>query len=258
LELIGKRESGRQGKFVKKSDGSKGFEDDPKGMWYILEFHKQGDDNKYTYQGNIKCPNNTVYGAAGLDPFAHSKIAVEKGSNACIMIHKRYDALDPEMSNMPVAMFLGRPKVKQDMFDQIFFGLEYYGIKIMGERAPSDWIDYAKNKAVRLATEDEDAPKKFGYLMCTKRANGSEVYGINPQDKEAREQHLTEMVEYARYNLKKIKFLALLKNMVDFDFENRTAYDVCMAWGYALMGLKEWKPIEKVEVKARTCYKESF
>lgn len=250
-ESLGLKEMGRQGKFTKRSNGEKCFEDTKSGFWHILEFLKPGDDNKVIYIGNIKCPNNGAFGCAGLDPFAHSKLALEDGSDACIIIMKRYDALDPECSYMPIAMFLGRPNTKPDFFDQLYFGLEYYGIKVLGERAPTDWIDYAKDKKVRLATEDEDAPKKVGFLMCTKRANGSEVYGINPQDKEAREQHLTEMVEYAKFNLKKIKFIALLKDMVNFDFSNRTAYDACMAFGYAIMGLKDWQKIEKVDVKAK-------
>ncbi len=246
LQEIGQKENGRRGRFIKASDGSKKFEDNKEGMWYILEFVEPGFDNKYHYNGSIKCPANGRFGSAGLDPFAHEKMAVEDGSDASIVIHKRYDVMNPETSNMPVAMFVGRPKRKGDMFDQLYFGLEYFGVKVLGERAPTDWITHAKT--TRLATEDEDAPKKVGYLMCTKRANGSEVYGINPQDKEAREQHLTEMVEYAQHNMKKIKFLRLLKEMLKFEQDNRTAYDVCMAWGYALIGLNDWKQIEKVEI----------
>lgn len=251
LQNIGQKENGRRGRFYKSSNGEKKFEDSNEGMWYILEFLEPGSDNKYHYNGSIKCPGNGRYGAAGLDPFAHSKIAVEDGSDACIMVMKRYDVMNPETSYLPVAMFIGRPKRKEDFFDQLYWGLEYYGIKVLGERAPTDWIDYAKKKTIRLATEDEDAPKKVGYLMCTKRANGSEVYGINPQDKEAREQHLTEMVEYAQHNMKKIKFLRLLKDMLKFDIDDRTAFDACMAWGYSLIGLNDWKQIEKIEITAR-------
>lgn len=246
--LLRQKENGRRGKFKKNDNGEKSFIDDKEGMWYILEFVEE--NNRSIYQGSIKCPNNTSYGSGGLDPFAHSISAVDAGSDACLIIHKRYDALHPETSNMPVAMFLGRPNKKQDFYDQIFWALEYYGVRVLGERAPTDWIDYAKSDKIRLAS-DEEAPKKYGYLITTKRANGSEVYGINPQDKEAREQHLTEMVEYAENNMHKIKFLALLRHMVKFDVDERTEYDTCMAWGYALMGLKEYKKVDKVSEKGR-------
>jgi hypothetical protein len=116
---------------------------------------------------------------------------------------------------------------------------------MLAERSPTDWEDYAIMK--RYASPLE-ATKKHGYLISTKRSNNSEVYGIAPQDKEAREQHLTEMVEYALNNMHKIKFLRLLKDMVNFNINNRTDYDACMAWGYSLMGLKEHAlPVKKMD-----------
>jgi len=245
LELEGKNksENGRVGVFKKADNGEIYFVDNPKGMWYILEFPEQ--HNKSVYNGSVKCPNNTNYGASGLDTFANAKQTVEKGSDACCIIHKRYDSLNPEASNMPIAMFLGRPKTKEEFHNQIFYGLEYYGVKMLAERSPTDWEDYAIEK--RYASP-LDATKKHGYLIGTKRSNNTEVYGIAPQDKEAREQHLTEMVEYSLNNMKKIRFLRLLKDMVNFNINARTDYDACMAWGYALMGLKEHAlPVKKVD-----------
>ena len=235
LEGTGLSENGRRGRFRKRENGEVYFEDSKAGMWYILEFPE--NHNKSVYQGSIKCPDNTSFGSGGLDPFANSRQTVDKGSDACCFIHKRYDSLDPENSDYPCAMFLGRPDTKQAFFDQIYWGLEYYGIRMLGERAPTDWIDYAMHPNTRLASP-ETAPKLHGYLIPTKRANGSEVYGCAPQDKEAREQHLTEMVEYALNKMHKIKFLRLLKDMLGFNINDRTDYDACMAWGYALMGLK--------------------
>lgn len=246
LRSMGLKEMGRRGVFKKKDSGEKYFEDHKEGMWYIMEFIDE--NNRSTYQGSIKCPNNAVFGAAGLDTYANAKATVDPGSDACCIIHKRYDALNPDNSNMPIAMFIGRPPKKEEFHDQIFWGLEYYGVKLLAERSPTDWEDYATKK---MLASDIEQVKKHGYLITTKRANGSEVYGIAPQDKEAREQHLTEMKEYAYTNMHKIKFLRLLKEMVKFDIDERTDYDACMAWGYALMGLKGYQAIAKVEPKVR-------
>ncbi len=246
LEGTGKRENGRRGKFTKNDAGQKVFVDDPNGMWYILEFIEE--HNKSTYKGSVKCPNNTSYGCAGLDTFANAKHTVDPGSDACLIVMKRYNALDPEKSNMPVAMFLGRPSIKEEFHDQIYWGLEYYGIKMLAERAPTDWEDYGVRHRYIAPI---DNPKLYGYVVTSKRANNSEVYGISPQGNEYKEQHLTEMIEYAKFNMKKIKFLRLLKDMVDFDVANRTDYDACMAFGYALMGLKEWQQVEKVDTTPR-------
>lgn len=247
LEGTGATENGRRGKFLKKQNGDVTFIDDPKGMWYILELLTT-ESNQSVFIGSIKCPNNTSYGAAGLDTFANAKQTLDKGSDACCVISKRYNALDPEYSGMPVAMFLGRPKTKQEFHEQVFWGLEYYGIKMLAERSPTDWEDYAVSK--RLCSQLE-APKKVGYLITTKRSDKKDIYGCAPQDKEAREQHLTEMVEYSHNNIHKIWFIRILKDMLGFDINNRTDYDACMAWGYSLMALKEGIISQKVKTKPK-------
>lgn len=237
LEVTGNKENGRRMSMRKLDDGRKVPVDDPAGMWYFLKL-LDAETNKILYRGSIKCPDNTIFGAAGLDTYANSKATVDKGSDACVIVHERYNGLNPETSGMPVAMFIGRPSTKETFHDQVYWGLEYFGIKMLAERAPTDWEDYATSPTRRLASP-LDHDRKFGYLITTKRANGSEVYGIAPQDKEAREQHLTEMIEYSLNNIHKIRFLRLLRDMRDFDINDRTDYDACMAWGYALMGLKD-------------------
>lgn len=248
VALLRQKENGRRGKFIKKSNGEKVFVDDPAGMWYVLEFLPTGNGNRSTYKNSIKCPNNGVYGCAGLDTYANAKNPVDPGSDACLIVMKRYDSLRPDDSYLPVAMFLGRPTTKDAFHEQIYWGLEYYGIKMLAERAPTDWEDYAIRH--RLAA-DLECPQLYGYLVTTKRANGSETYGIHPSGKEYMEQHLTEQVEYAYFNMKKIRFLRLLEDMLAFDIKARTDYDACMAFGYALMGLKEWQQIEKIEITPR-------
>lgn len=244
--VLGQQENGRRMRMEKRNSGEKHPVDDKKGMWYFLDFCK--DSNKSVYKGSVKCPDNTILGCGGLDTYANAKNPVDPGSDACLIVMSRYNALDPDNSYMPIAMFLGRPTTKEDFHDQIYWGLEYFGIKMLAERAPTDWEDYAIRH--RLAA-DLEQPKLYGYLVTAKRANGSETYGIHPSGKEYMEQHLTEMIEYAKFNMKKIRFLRLLKDMLKFDIKERTDYDACMAFGYSLMGLKEWKQIEKIEVTPR-------
>lgn len=244
--LLGQQENGRRMKMEKRSDGEKHPVENKSGMWYFLDFCK--DNNKTAYKGNVKCPANTILGCGGLDTYANAKNPVDPGSDACLIVMSRYNALDPENSHRPIAMFLGRPTTKEDFHDQIFWGLEYFGIDMLAERAPTDWEDYAIRH--RLAA-DLESPKLYGYLITAKRANGSETYGIHPSGKEYMEQHLTEMIEYAKFNMKKIRFLRLLKDMLKFDIKERTDYDACMAFGYSLMGLKKWQQIEKIVVTPR-------
>lgn len=196
--------------------------------WYFLDFPEIEDRNKSVWKNGQKSPNNTNYGAAGVDTFSNSEATAEKGSDAAVLIHKRYNALNPENSNLPIGLGIGRPKNKKFFHEQLFWALEYFGIKALVERAPTDWYDYA------------ELNKLLGYLCTTNlKTTGSQRYGIAPQDKEAREQHLTEMVEWADNNIEKLWFKRIVEDMVDFNVKDRTNFDGCMAFGYALMACKD-------------------
>lgn len=235
LEGTNKKENGRRMTFKIGPNGDRIPVDDPAGMWYIVELIE--NSNRSVMKGNTKCPDNVAYGAAGLDTYSNARNTVDKGSDACLLIFSRFNALNPESSYRPVAMFLGRPDKKIDFHLQIRYGLEYYGVKMLGERSPTDWIDYFMQQ--NLASP-EDEKNVYGYLMGTKRADDSFVYGIpNQQSKNTMEHHLTLMKEYALNNMRKIPFLRMLKDMLKFNLENRTDYDACMAFGYALMALSE-------------------
>ena len=247
LKKTQKKENGRRVKFNKEEKNAPvTIQDDSGGFWWVLDVPKE--KNKRVFVNGVRCPDNCTYGVAGMDPIATVKNTIDKGSDACIIIHKRFDANDPENSGMPVAMFIGRPKTKKIFHEQLYWGLEFYGIKVLGEAAPSDWIDYAIDNSL---CSPQDYIKKHGYLITIPRSNKSEDYGAPPQNKDITEQHITEMKEYAEFNMHKIKFLRLLNDMLGFDVKERTVYDACMAWGYALIGLKATyiKPVEVKKIK---------
>lgn len=232
----GAKETGRRMTFKMDSGGRKYPVDDANGFWYIHELIE--NSNKSVYKGSIKCPDNVAFGAAGLDTYANSRISVEHGSDACMVVMSRFNYQDPERSYRPAAMFLGKPLTKEEFHTQIQYGLEYYGIKMLAERSPTDWEDWFVNEKRRLASPIE-AIKKYGYLITTKRWDDSEVYGATTSGKETMEQHLTVMVEYALNNMHKIPFLRILRDMLKFNISDRTDFDGCMAFGYSLMALND-------------------
>ena len=226
----------RKGLFRMRDNGEVYWTDAPAGtpnenkefMWYVLEFPKAGEENKSTFKGGQKCPTNTDYGAMGADLINNTESTAEKGSDAALAIFKRYNALDSENSGMFVALGIGRPKSTQDQHEQLFYAAIFYGIKVLIERSPIAWYDYAEKK------------RWLGYcLKTTLKINGQEVYGISAQDGEGREQHLTEFIEYAETNISKIWFLWILRDMFGFNIKERTIYDAFMAGGYSLMAAKE-------------------
>lgn len=223
-----KDELGRRGWFKKLENGRVTFVDDKDGLWYIHELLNNEDSNKYEINSSgKKIPTNTAYGAAGLDTFANANKIGENGSDACCIIRKRYSSAGIDSSGMPVAMFLGRMRTKREYHAQIFNGIQYYGVKMVGELSPTDFVDYA----------NEEKLDEYLFTFDVK-SNGEKVKGIYPQNKEQREEHLTEMIESSYSDHKKIWFKRLLRDRQHFDIDNRTLWDACIADGLALIGLK--------------------
>ncbi|WP_312697047.1 hypothetical protein [Sphingobacterium mizutaii] len=228
-------ENGRRVTWKESPNGDAYFVDDPKGISFLLEILPPEQANLRQMVGSTLVPMHTAYGAAGLDPYANSQKTAELGSDACLMIHSRYNPLFPDTTGMPVAMILGRLPTKDDFYNQCKLMLRYYGIAMLAERAPTDWEDYFIRH--HLADPLEVKEDRMGYLHTTLRTGKTEVYGVAPQDANLREAHLTYMKEYARNNMHKIKFLRLLNDMLAFNLKDRLLYDACLAWGYALIAL---------------------
>lgn len=234
LKEKGISENGVRGKWKEKPNGDAYFVQDPKGICFMLKFLPEDKANKVTLVDSTTCPENTAFGAAGLDPYSNSQPTAEQGSDACLLVFERYNVLDPENSGMPVGMILGRLPTKEAFYTQCRLMLRYFGIKMLAERSPTDWEDYFIGK--RLADPLSVKKKRKGFLVTTIRGmDKAEIYGAAAQDPNGREAHLTAMIEYALNNMKKIRFIRLLKDMLYFNIKDRMKYDACMAFGYALI-----------------------
>lgn len=227
-------ELGRRGWFIKLDSGRVKFKDDPEGLWYIDTLLPEAESNKFEEVRGIKTPTNEVFGAAGLDPIRAGDKTVDSGSDACCVIRSRYSSLDPDNTGKPVAMFLGRMSNSNKFHEQIYNGLQYYGVKMLAERSPLNWLDYAEDNGLT------------GYLYGTKRSDGSEVKGIPNQQSEAtKQEHIDIQVIQSESDWYKIPFIRLVRDRKSFDIKNRTAFDAVMADGYAIMALKI--PVKQVQ-----------
>lgn len=245
LESMGRNpltdELGRRGWFHKLPSGRVNFYDDPKGLWYIHSLLPESESNKFIIRGNgEKIPTNEEYGAAGLDPIQMGTATVDKGSDACLMIRNRYSSLNDENTGIPVAMFLGRMEDVTKSLEQMYNGLQYYGVKMLAERSPINWHTYAVDN------------KLLGYLYGTERANGSEVKGIvNQASDTVKQEHAECMVMASLHDIDKVPFIRLIRDRKEFSISNRTDYDAAMSDGFSLMAMKVpfKKAVQKVPEK---------
>ena len=229
-------ELGRRGWFKQAPSGKVSWVDDPKGMWYIYKFLPPGEDNKFEIVNGKKVPTNEVFGAAGLDPIDAGRTTVDKGSDACCIIRARYSSQDPENTGIPWAMFLGRPEDNREFHEQVFNGLQYYGVKVLAETTPRNWLDYAIQHNLQ------------GYLYGTIKSNGVYEYGIpSQQSANTIKEHVEVQQLSSLEDWNKIPFVNLLRNRLGFSVAKRTEWDVCMSDGYSLLALQ--RPFKEIRRK---------
>lgn len=228
-------ELGRRGWFVTDITNKVVFMDDPFGMWYVSQFLPMGEDNKTVTDsfGKVHAGNES-YGAAGLDPIDAGRTTVDKGSDGCCVIRRRYTSSDPDNSGVPVALFLGRPDDNRTFHTQIFNGLKYYGVKMLAETTPRNWLDYAIDSKLQ------------GYLYGTQKSNGVTEYGIpSQQSANTIKEHVEVQQISSLTDWDRIPFINLVRNRLGFSVLKRTEWDVCMADGYALMALQ--RPVKEIK-----------
>lgn len=231
-------ELGRRGKFYFTPNGRVKFIDDSEGLWYVHRFLKDNESNKFEIINGKQTPANQEFGAAGLDPIFSGDAAVDAGSDASCIIRARFSSMDEDNTGIPVAMLIGRMADTNKLYEQVFAGVVYYGVKLLGERSTESWIKWAENN------------KLDNYILGTKRSDGTEVKGISAQQTtNIKNEHAEAQVLSSLHDNKKIPFIRLIRDRQAFNVDKRTKFDACMADGYALMAEKApFKVIKKENV----------
>lgn len=222
----------RQIRFVRKDDGVVDFADDAAGPWKVLMLPKAGEINRSGFgDDGFKRPANTATYTISVDPMRNSGEA-KYGSKGAAWVIKKPDATDPENSNMPVAMYLGRPRWKKHFYEQLFLAAEYYGCKINYESDIKDAEDYAFENGLK------------GYLRKRPKSTISpdrkfdekfkKQYGTPSNDPFSFSKQLELLKVYFDSYCHLIYFYELLEDAEKFDPEDRTKRDLTVAFGIGL------------------------
>lgn len=226
----------RRGNFIRDTRTEKViFYDDPNGRferWWDFK-DPERESNRWTKdRKGKKTPANTKDLSIGVDQFSHTITAGSEGSMAGGHIYLKFNPLDPENSDLPVGEYYARPKLKSILFNDMMLAGEYFGCKVAFEASTDDWYEYFLDHGME------------NYLvMCPASLMGKAATNIKPgipmTSQKAIDYHTTAVVEHFINNYKKIYSLRLLEQIRHFDPNDRTAYDLVMSWGYALLAAKE-------------------
>lgn len=224
--------------------------DDKEGHWLVHKLPNDTEKNKSVELDGVRSPANSNRYVSGIDPFRSSVIS-GKGSDGACYVFERLDIADPSNSCMPIAEYLGRPRLKSMFHDEMLKGAVFWGYKACYENdVGDDFVDYFMNKGYK------------GYLMRTPvaainrhKTRNVQKYGVTSGDAFAMARQLDTAIGYIENHCEKIYFNLLLEEMLQYDHEHRTPYDRTVAFmisllsGISVEGLKRENNVSSIPIR---------
>lgn len=235
-------------RFFRNTEGKADWVDDPNGMWKILKWPK--DEERWLTRevnGVVRPANSAKYGLYA-DPFKNTLISGD-GSKAGAFIGERLNPLDPENTGLPIAMFWGRPKLRRSFNEQMLLAAEYYGADILYESDFDEYIEYLQGEK-REGYIRERPKNTIDPNRKTKPRKGVKEFGIKSADGFSYSMMIEQSVAYFEAYYQKIYFMELLNQLEKYDPEERTLFDLVVAFQLFCVGIADpVKPPEKTVAK---------
>jgi len=230
----------RRIRFTRDGEGKSTWVDDQDGMWWVLDggFPEEAERNqviKNAMLGSIK-PANTAKYVHTADPYKNTLIT-GPGSKGAGFVWKKFNPLDKENTGMPVAMFWGRPRRKRVFHEQQLLAAEFWGCEMCYESDYDEYIEFLEGEgkmhyAMKRPKNTIDPNKK-------KAAAKKKEFGVKSGDGFSYTMMVDKSVEYVDFYCGKIWFLSLLKQLEEYDADNRTAYDLAVAFQLGCVAIAE-------------------
>lgn len=227
-----------------------GIADDPKGEVWI--YKEPPIPNKYKNERGILIPDNTLYASAGADTYKN--IFAINGSKGVVAITQKSNIIDGEERGlMPIAFFVGRPKLIKEFNRQAFLLCLYYGCKINYESDAGTWF-----------FEDFQEWGALSFLEWTPARDISNPnFKIKPGTESANPFQLAKQLEVAKIyfdgtkkelqngNTKRVTFIPLLEQALAYDHSERTPYDIMVAFQMSLLPMYGTPPKPAMPTRVR-------
>jgi hypothetical protein len=245
--LISKNLKFRKVRFYETHEKKVDFADDPNGDWLILYLPKEEERNLVTERAGKKTGGNIHKYVISVDPFK-STIKVGPGSKGAALIWSKPSELDPENTGMPVAMYYGRPKLRNTFHDQMMYAARYYGAELFYESDYDDYIEYFMNLGYFGYVKEK--PKNA--IDPNRKRTTMKQYGAKSADSFALSSMISASIEYVERRCHQLYFMELVEDLLSYDHDKRTDHDLAVAFQLGCLAIqapiKQKKEVKKTSV----------
>jgi hypothetical protein len=198
-------------------------------------FEEDSEANNVIKRGTTYSPTNNGRFVIGIDPFDHSITVDDRRSDGAAYVMKKYDSSDQEQSFKFVVEYIHRPPTANMFYEDMIKLCHYFSCQMLFEDNKIGIKNYFEER---------------GYAKFLMWLPGSIKPGISGSVKS--HQLIAEITEeYIVHYCKRVPFIQLIKDWLEFDINKTTRFDAAMAAGYTLIGdsvkvLKQRKAVNDV------------
>lgn len=211
------------------------FMDDDAGEWLLFE--KPIKENLYDHHGNLRALNTMRY-SIGVDTIKSG--FATGGSTATICVFKKSHIVNGvEEGLYPVALYMGKPRLMNHLYEQVLMACLWYGTKVNFEiDAGTSFYDYFVAKDAQLLLEW--TPRVAIDVTARKRVIKPGTESANPyqfamQLEVAKKYFDGTLIGGYNGNVHRVMFAIVLTQGLEYNHSDRTKSDVIISLMMALL-----------------------
>lgn len=223
--------------FYETKEGLIDIKDDENGFWWICwDFKNKSESNRVEYDyrsGTIKPLNNMKF-SMGYDP-AGNDGDIKGGSTPAALVKMEYDDKYEDFFNTYICLYYGRRRTWKEMDRDIEYMCRYYGCKVQIEKdqplANNRMTENIRTRGfvANAGINSVDLSKSRGAI--TKEAiSKMKEFGVRSGSAYALAQAKSLSQEYVIENYTKLKIPMMIDDLLKYDDNKRTNYDICCAF----------------------------
>ncbi len=212
--------------------------------WSFLEAEKEANLIRFETDFNnfvTKFPLNDVNFAIGFDPFKAGVTHSNKGkSNAGLAIFRKENLLyDPGQSNTFVCDYVFRPNDPEESYEDLIKVCVFFGCKVLIESQIDDGIRYMNRRGY-----EPFVMKRPPDTMTTYTAMAAGAPGL-PSSQTVVDLYIKRMKSHIQNYGDRLKQPRIVKDLLMFEPDNRTKYDLAVASHLALLAAENPHAVEE-------------
>lgn len=213
------------------------------GRWSMLILPPADKRNNRVMGRRIVEPGNQDMFVSGCDPFDHRFTSDGRKSNAASYVFKRFDPLDPDMSDTFVCEYINRPPTPEMFYEDMMKQSVFYGCKLLCENNKVGLINYFRNNGFEEYLMDRPESTHTGYSKTRQKEKGIPFTGdaVRQAAIDVTETFIYKNtgLDYDTNTYGKVYFNNLLKCWLKFNPEKWTEFDEFVGGSLCLFAARD-------------------